>query len=216
MSSELVLAGMEDQPEKPWGKANPRRGANYQDDAIAFVNDFPIGTTLSPEAFDDWAQRRGSLNVPTGAPKQSDAWKAYLQRRHELRSGINKAASHPRMDTPFVIESIGVGLWEVRTPQMAISKTRMLRRIESLCETHHKQLAYLMQSADWSALPIHERIVAESLYDQIDHFREDTERHASRLTCQFAKLEAKLRLAIESGELKPRNGGGGVQFLLES
>jgi hypothetical protein len=212
-SNGLIGTGTDGGSEKPWGKANPNRGANYIDDAMAFIKQFPIGSKLSPEAFDEWAQKRGALNVPTGAPKQSDAWKAYLQRRHELRYGINRAATHPRMEPPFVIDAISFGLWEVRTPQMSISQNKILVGVQSLFNTRRRQLAYLMQSADWSALPVHERIFAENLYDQIDNFREDVERHANRLTLQFSRLESKLRTAIESGEVHCENGG--IQRLLE-
>src|SRR5690349_4656093 len=99
MSTELIRSDVS--IDRPWGKANPRRGAGHTDTALMFLRDHPVGETLTPEKFDEWAQRLGLLNVPTGAPKQSDAWLAHLQRRHQLRYNINKAATHPRMDTPF-------------------------------------------------------------------------------------------------------------------
>lgn len=193
--------------EKPWGSANPLRGANHEDTAASFVRDYPPGTTLKQDEFDEWAQRHGLLNVPTGAPKKSDAWLAHLQRRHQLRYNINMAGSHPRMEIPFVVESIKGGNLEVRTPQLAISKCKLTDRLETLCVTKRRQLAYLMQSADWSGLPQHERIVAETLYDDIDMFQQKIELEATCLNGKFAKLESKLRRAVESGRIKPQNGG---------
>jgi hypothetical protein len=193
--------------ERPWGKANPRRGAGHTSTAVAFLKDHPVGETLSPEAFDEWAQRHGLLNVPTGAPKQSDAWLAHLQRRHQLRYNINKAASHPRMDTPFVIEAVGRDLWEVRSPHIAITRSDMLQRVETLLVAKRKQLNYLMQSADWSILPPYERVIAEEIYNDIDAFQEDVERQASRLGRRLVRLEHKIRRAVETGEVQPVNGG---------
>lgn len=196
------------QPEGlPTRPANPRRGANHVDMALAFLHDHPVGTSLQPDAFDRWVQHRGFMNVPLGAPKDSDAWMAYLQRRHHLRYNINKAASHPRMQTPFVIETVGPGLWEVRPPQVAISRTKMLAQMESLVGTKRKQLRYLMESADWSILPPHDRAIAETLYDDIDMFQRKVELETECLGQKFTKLEHKLRVALETGALRPQDGG---------
>lgn len=196
-------------PESPWGQANPMRGVNHVDTAIAFLAEFPVGSFLSQDAFDDWAQRHGLLNVPTGAPKRSDAWMAHLQRRHHLRYGINQAGAHPRMETPFVVESVkgNLGQLEVRSPDVAIQKNRFLDRVESLCKTKRQQLAYLMQSADWSSLPPEERLTAEMLHYDIEMFQKQMALQSSCLSEKFDRLELRLRRAVESGELRTRNGG---------
>lgn len=196
------------QSEEPvWGRANPRRGAGFEDAAIAFVHEFPIGGTLTAEQFDEWAMQVGLLKPPASRAKQSDAWQAHLQRRHQLKYGINKASAHPRMNTPFIIETVGSGVWEVRSPHFAISRSTMLDRIESLIKTRRQQLAYLMQSADWAILPPHERTVAESLYDDIEMLKQRMELESQGLANKFAKLERKLRKAVERGDIKPANGG---------
>src|SRR4051812_16127758 len=123
---------MNDVSAKPWGEANPRRGANYETEAAAFVRAFPVGTTLTAEAFDGWAQDKGLLKVPASAKKKSDAWLAHLQRRHQLRYSINTAGTHPRMDTPFIIEAVGQNIWEVRSPETAIARNQTVERIKSL------------------------------------------------------------------------------------
>lgn len=193
--------------EKPYGECNPLRGANHVDAAMAFVAEFPIGSILSPERFDDWAHKKGFLNVPDGARKSSDAWLAHLQRRHQLHYNINKAATHRRMDVPFAVEFVRNGMWEVRPPHISIAKTKITQRVESLLGTKRKQLDYLMQSADWNVLPPHERIFAESLYDDLDMYQQQIELHTRNLSNKFSKLESKIKRAVESGEIKPQNGG---------
>jgi hypothetical protein len=202
-----------------WGMANPRRGIHHIDPALAFVRDFPIGTVLSPDAFDRWAHQRGLLNVPIGAPKQADVWKAHLQRRHELKYRINRASTHPRMTefgvSPFTIEKAGRDAWEVRAPHVAISQSRFTEQIVSLLVTKKRKLGYLMQSADWSVLPPHERAFAEALYDDIDGFGQMMDMQAGILHAKFAKLEAKIRRGLESGEMQPKNHGFQTILALE-
>jgi hypothetical protein len=205
MSTAIATYGGDN--EKKWGQANPRRGATHEDTARSFVTRFPVGTTLSAEEFDEWAQSAELLKTPVSTRRDTDAWKAHLQRRHELKYSINQAGSHPRMDTPFVIEVVAQGVWEVRAPQVAISRNKMLDRVESLTKTKRKKLAYLMQSADWSILPPHERAFAEALFDDIEMFQEQLNLSARALSSKFSKLENRLRRAVECGDIKPRNGG---------
>lgn len=195
----------------PWGEAHPMRGKNHEDIAVAFVTAFPVGSVLSPDEFDSWTQHAGILNVPTGAPKTSDAWKAHLQRRHELRYNINKAGPHPRMAdrgvTPFVIDYAGGKKWEVRTPHESISRSGLPRKLEMLVSSHRRRLRYLMQSEDWDALSPYARVAAEALYDDITNFAQMTDVLAGQLAAKFSRLEANIKRAVESGETTPRNGG---------
>lgn len=206
MNSITTIAGHIDEPS--WGRANPARGAGYEDAARAFVVAFPVGSRLTAEEFDEWAQSGGLLPVPRDADRKSDAWQAHLQRRHQLKYSINKAGSHPRMQpNAFIIETIAMGTLEVRSPYFAISRSTMLNKIDSLINTKRKQLAYLMQSADWSVLPPHERAMAESLYDDIDMLKQRMDLESEGLAHKFRKLEVKLRKAVESGVVRPANGG---------
>jgi hypothetical protein len=203
---------------KPWGEANDRRGKGHTDLAKVFVKDHPIGTALSADTLDEWMAQHGMLELPLPeAPKNSDAWMGHLQRRHIMRGRLNKAGTHPRMSEegsmPFIITAIKGG-YEVRSPEIAASKAELPRKISRLTQTKRQQLAYLMQSADWSALPPHERSIAETIYDDIDAFTADIKTDADRISRKLAKLEHRIRLALEAGEIKPRNHG--IQGLLES
>jgi hypothetical protein len=193
----------------PWGEANPLRGAGYTEIATAFVLDFPVGTQILVEEFDEWAQNRGILDVPEGARKGSAIWKAHIDNRHKLKTGINAAGTHPRMDTPFILDVTSEGkTWEVRAPQVAMKKRdKQLSRLATLVSTNRKQLAYLMQSADWHALPIHERIFAESLYDDITQLWKEVQSKVVFFGEKYGKLESRLRKSVASGEITPRNGG---------
>jgi hypothetical protein len=173
--------------------------------AIQFVMDFQIGMTLTPFQFDEWARKYRLLNTPPDIPKQSDAWLAHLQRRHQLRYNINKEAL--RLESPYIIEAVGGKVWEVRTPATAISKNRIAHRVQTLTVTKRRQLRRLMASADWSMLPPHERTVAEALSDDIDLFAGATKYHAEALETKFIKLQLKLKHAVESGDVYPVNDG---------
>ena len=120
-----------------WGSANEKRGVNYRQ-AVQFVNDFPIGTTLTNEDFDKWAHHHGYINVPFDADKQSDVWLAHLTRRNQLRTNIFKASSHVAMRdfgvSCFVItmtKGAGGGMI-VETPEVALQQTSFANKIETL------------------------------------------------------------------------------------
>jgi hypothetical protein len=197
--------------ERPWGIANPKRGLRYHELALAFVKDHPIGTTLTVEEFDTWAQHRGELNVPTGAPKHSDAWKAHLQRRHELRNKLRTASCHPRMlesgSTPFSLDQITQGALEVRKPQDAIVHANIPKKIASLITTKRKQLDYVMQSADWEHIPPHLKERLETIHEDIDAFKENIDLHERHLSQKLVRLQLKLKREIEIGAITPVNHG---------
>lgn len=191
--------------------ANPRRGQPRHDDAVAFVEAYPIGSKLTVDEFDAWAGSRGLFVVPSDVPKSSDQWMAHLQRRHQLRYSINVSGAHPRMiergHPPFVVETASLGKLVVRSPEEAIRRNRVAQAVDALISTKKRQLRYLMESADWAALPQVERNIAEEIYDDIDGFREEIEVKTRRLNAKFMRLETTLRRGIESGAVQPRNGG---------
>ena len=220
---ETTLAVIES--NQPWGEANKLRGIAYHDHALAFAGAFEVGKTLTPDAFDEWAHQRGYMpQRPETMDKRSDSWLAHLQRRHELRYRINQAATHPRMTDSgaksFIIVALRRGpnpkdqLWEVRSPEAAIAQHEAARRIESLITTKRRQLAYLMQSADWAQLPPAERIVAEELHSDITYYEQRVVLESKQLEDKFGRLRLKLKRAVAAGELKPINGG--VRALTES
>jgi hypothetical protein len=215
MSDDITTRGPDD-VEPVWGEASSQRGLSHLQQAIEFVTDHPIGTRLSAADFDQWAQRHGLLNLPVNAPKNSDAWKAHLMRRHELRYRINRSGAHPRLReqnaTPFSLDKVQTNLYEVRAPHASATLLGIPNKVASLVDTNRKKLSYLLQSADWDVLPPYERMVAESLYDDIDGFSDDVHSRCNRLDHKFSKLQARLKRAIDLGEIKPRNHG--IQQLL--
>lgn len=97
--------------------------------------------------------------------------------------------------------------YEVCSPQLAAVRAKVPAKIASLVGTKRKQLAYLMQSADWDNLPPHERAVAETIYDDIEQFSIETVSRADFISKKLSKLEHRLRMAVDAGSLRPRNGG---------
>lgn len=198
-----------------WGEAGDKRGLTYTDMAAAFVAAFPIGKTLVTNELgiselDQWFHDNGYLNVPFGAPKNSDVWKAYLQRRHELRYKINNAGAHPRMHDrggAFTIESVGIGSYAVRSPQQAIANNKLAAKVLSLTETKGKQLDRLMQSADWEKLPPYEQVIAASLYEDIERFTASVHNDVTFLDTKFGTLRARIDALQTKGALDNVNGG---------
>lgn len=185
--------------------ANPRRGLTAAEPAEGFVQAFPVGSRLTPEQFDGWAKDQGLLTVPEVTDRQSDAWKAHLQRRHELKFRLNRAGTHPRMtdhgSTPFSIESVSSGVWEVRAPEIAIANTRMLYQVSSLLTTKRKTLRFLIESADWSVLPPWEVMFAKSLFHDINRFSNLVQNETLCLDQKFVELQMKFADAIAKGEM---------------
>jgi hypothetical protein len=195
-------------PDRPI-KDNPRRGAEHEDLANLFVDDHPVGSVLTPDQFDEWAHARRLLYVPMkGTPKNSDAWKAHLQRRYELKRKITSSSTTKRMKTPYVIETVGGanGLWEVRSPQKALSLKEPGRKVDNIVKTQRRQIERLYQSADWSQLPAYEQLFARSLLMGIDTFAATVEAHGQGLDEQFQELRARLTNYQAQGEIKSIDG----------
>lgn len=208
--NNLIKAG-ESSPNDPWGKASDRRGIGYTEIAKEFLRDHPVGSVLSASAFDQWLADHELLIIPNpDLPKNSDGWLGHLQRRHIIRGRINNSATHPRMRDEgadaFIITATRGG-FEVRSPNVAAAKTELAKKVATLAETKRKQLAYLMQSADWPNIPPHERAVAEAIYDDIEAFAEDTRISADRISRKLAKLEHRVRQAMDAGHITSTNGG---------
>lgn len=203
--------------EEAWGKVNDRRGTayagngvSYTDYAVDFSRSFPIGTILTHSQFDQWLQYRGLLVIPSAdAPKNSDAWMGHLQRRYQNRDKLNKAAIHPRMrergSVPFLIAAYAGG-YEIQAPHTAAVHSHLGDDITSLTETKKKQIAYLMQSADWTQLPPYERAVAQEIFEAINEFSEDIKTGADRIGRKLVRLEGRIRTSMERGEMQSLDG----------
>lgn len=197
---EGTLPEVRDCNDKPWGVANERRGGSSTDLAIEFVKDFPLGSNLSVEQFDQWAHDHERLTLPSARAmkdKQSDGWKAHLMRRHEVKKSINSAGAHPRLtkrgSTPFWIASTGYGYLTVRSPQDTVARGELGRKVASITDTHRRLLDYLMQSAEWSKLSPNVQAKVETLYENIVHFKGRVDLEIGYLRTQGENVEALMR-----------------------
>jgi len=199
--------------QPPWGEANAKRGTSKMTQAaVRFVQAFPIGSELTPAQFDQWAHAQGYLRIPMGAEKDSDAWLAHLQRRHQFRYKMNKAATHPRLRdeegvTPFTLDAMKFDVWRVRAPHDAAIKNRVIQRADTLMTTKRQQVDYLLQSADYKELPAYERMFADAMYEDLENFHAMIALQSEQLDKKFAKLQATLKHALETGTVVPRNHG---------
>jgi hypothetical protein len=188
-----------------WKPANKVKGLKDHVHAVAFIKEFPIGTTLSGDQLDDWFERQGLLTVPHNVAKSSIAWRAHLHDRHTARSHINRGASHPRMMDenlpPFSIESIGQGVFEVRSTHAAAIYADIPRRVHSVTETKKKKLMYLMQSVDWSRIPADDRLRCETIYDNIEGLSKIIGFNCEQIENNIARLELRLRRLRETDRL---------------
>lgn len=206
-----------DESEPKWGTANKRRGTQaWTELAIQFLKDWPIGSRVTIDQFDEWAEQHDLLVVPRlgGAPveKSSDAWLAHLQRRHRVRYSMNKAAAHPRMHMerntqPFSLDLIGEKTLKVRSALQSIAHSQIGDKVQRVLTRRRQQLGYLMQSVDWNAIPVYEKMFASTLYDDIDKFERTITGDADWLTNKFNQLRHRLDLLIKNGSVLPRNGG---------
>jgi hypothetical protein len=214
MNALATTTSVSSVPVKP---ANAIRGKGYHDQAVVFSETFPIGAILTPEKFDEWAHQHGFLNVPNGAPKHSDVWLAHLQRRHQLRYSLNKAATHPRMfeehRRPFTIDYAGQKIWEVRAPHEAIRRHDTARKLEGLATVQRRKLLYLQQSEDFSLLAPDLRNQIAEITDAIEEMLERTQLDAKHLQRHIDRVETRIQASLASGEVKPVNGG--IAYLLE-
>ena len=201
----------ENRTVSPIGEANPLRGASFHNAAVAFVRKFPTGTELTAEEFDDHCFAAGINYAPTDRTKGSEAWQAFLQRRHQAKVGINKAASHPRMldiemCQPFSIVQQGQGRLVVKSALEAAVTTSTAKQVESLVNSKKTALRHLLQSVDFNSLaPAHQAQV-QNLFDNIEDYEYQIKGSSQRLTQKFDRLRVGFRDLIALGTLKPQNG----------
>ena len=195
----------------PVRAANPRRGAAYREAAINFSRHWPIGSNLTWEEFCQWAHERGLLEEawPPVTDRNSMEWLAFLQRRHQARESLNKAASHPSLiphGGAFFVAASGGGLW-VRSTLQQIVGGKLIEKIGSLANTKREQLEHLIQSTDWTQLQPHLRLTVEDLNDDLDNWIERVGLDASHMEARMQKLSSRLRDLVAIGEVVPLNGG---------
>jgi hypothetical protein len=194
------------------GQANPKRGLKDHQYAVAFIRQFPIGSVLSADRFDDWLVEAGMLAaVPRHLSKNSVEWKAHLQDRHNAKMRLNRGGNHPRLLdenlTPFSLDSVGQGTFEVRSPQAAVINSELPRKVENVANTKRRRLKRLMQSIDWATIPERDKLRAEMIVLDIDEFVQLLTMKADQIEYKFKQLENRIKAEVDAGTLQPRNGG---------
>jgi hypothetical protein len=100
---------VEDDTSLPWKVATKKRGLQYHLQAVAFINTFPLGTIFSTKEFDGFIDKSKIYRVPFGSSPDSDAYKAYVYRRHNFMRSLIAAGTHPRMIdagvSPFTVST---------------------------------------------------------------------------------------------------------------
>lgn len=193
------------------GEANPLRGASYHKAAVSFIHKFPVGTELSVTEFDSFCVARGVNRSPVDSATGSDAWQAFLQRRHQAKNNINKAGSHSRMlDEPlcqaFSIVQQGQGRLVVKSALEAAVTTQTAKQIESLVSSKKVALRHLLQSVDFAALAPAQQAQVQNLYDNIEDYEYQVRGSSERLNQKFDRLRIGFKTLIELGTIKPQNG----------
>jgi hypothetical protein len=135
----------------PWERENPKRGASSHDLALAFIEDFPIGSQLSQDRFGQWLQHH---NLLVTAPRGSIGRGEYTSERKKWRGKINNAASHSRMNAAinatFTISLIAQETLEVRDCLVALATTDNVRPIELHAKARRRQMNHWAAGIDWS------------------------------------------------------------------
>lgn len=215
LATQIANSLNTDIPVRP---ANLRRGASYRDAAIDFIKKWPLQSHLTWEEFCLWAYEEGLLEElpPKHADKKSKEWLAHLQLRHQAKTNLNKAASHPSMipyGGAFFIASSAGGLFVRSTAQQMI-EGGLTKSVGDLANTKRKQLEYLIQSTDWAQLPEPTRNTVEDLKDDLDNWIARVSLDAEHMENRLSKLKGRLDRMVKSGDVKALNGG--IAGLLES
>jgi hypothetical protein len=195
----------------PFGVANEKRGANYRNIAVEFAKMYPIGTVILMSEFDEFAISFGGIAPPSCTEKGSEGWLAFMQRRHQFKTNINKASAHPDMErlgvSPFVVEQEQAQKLVVKTPYDAATKNRMGKQLASLLETKQRRLKHLMQSVDYAALPPLEQVKVGMLAGQVHDFERRIRREIGDLEEKFNDVRSGISGLLKDGRVVPQNGG---------
>ena len=201
--------------------ANKLRGKGYNDLAVALVARFPIGSTISHAEFDAFLEENGVLTAPKPVgeqvkiDKQADAWKAHMQRRHEVLTGLYKASTHPRMQegsTPFVLKPTK-GAYLMQAPLPTLAQGSIASDIEKLIGTKKKQLRYLRESLDYGQLSPVTQMQIKLLDRNLRFFEHHLQTDVAMLNETFNDIREQISKEVKSGTITPVNHG--IAGLLE-
>lgn len=187
------------------------------DAALLFGRMYPLGSSITVKEFDEFAIKYCGIAPPTNTEKGSEGWLAFMQRRHQTKSEINNAASHPRMirhgARPFIIEQGKGAMLVVREPHEAIIHSNVASKVGSVIDNQYTKLRYLMESIDFGLLPPETKGQVRALVEHIDDYKAQMDFSTSQLSKKFYALGSEIRHYVKIGAITPKNGA--IAALLE-
>jgi hypothetical protein len=177
----------------PWAPKRERfREPKHLSDAIALADTFPINTPFTVEEFDLWASTRNRYAIPQDSDKQGDAWKATLQRRHELIQGINRASETQDMlshgGAYALVNERGGKLQRISPEQHIAHPSLSMRKLKSLLTTKRAQLEHALRAEDFTAKHPYVKALYVKLYRQIENFETHIKGQVEVLDTEFYGL----------------------------
>lgn len=159
----------------PWASKRERlREPKHLSDAISLADTFPINIPFTVEEFDLWASTRNRYTIPQDGDKQGDAWKATLQRRHELIQGINRASETSDMRSHggayALVNERGGKLQRISPGQHMAHPSLSMRKLKSLLTTKRAQLEHALRAEDFTGKHPYVKTLYIKLYRQIENF----------------------------------------------
>lgn len=154
--------------QSKWGVGKKNKGLGSQEIAKRWVTQFPKGTTVTPEEFDEWGIAQGILEEPHSKEKGSNEWNGHLSKRNRLRYRINAAGMHSRMgEDTFVIRVINRHEYEVQSCTDAILKGKKIwQKIRSQGNTSMQNMLDLIHSEEYRSLPERKLMRLEAICEQ--------------------------------------------------
>lgn len=154
-----------------WPRPHPKRGAAYHEIALAFIEAFPLETSLTATEFDAFLRKNGLIDAP---PKRESAgWDAHVTKRRGLRRNINKAGMHPRMiergHATFVLQFMARDKYRVERPEAVLAKTNPAKELGQHCKTIDRRISHML-----GAVPLDQH--SEPVIDAIHRYRTEKER----------------------------------------
>lgn len=206
-----VMQIQNDQSRNDIGNSHPKLGASYHESACAFIKQFPIGTMMTVQDFDAWVIEHGMAAPPTSTEKNSEGWLAFLQRRFQAKTNLNKAGAHERMThaglSPFCIYQLGQGRLEIRKPFDAVMSGRMAQEVNTLVNTKYRRVKQLIQSIDLQELPPANQVMVMNLATNIEDFKNRVNYETDQLNTKYQRLRDDLRRLVMIGAVQTKNGG---------
>lgn len=188
-----------------------RTVARYSRYAVAFSEMWLPEAKVTTREFSQWAHDQGLLPAPepeeavlhdgsiVPVDKDSDKWRAHVQRRNEVRFNINIAAMDSTMQVlarggPFMIDVLDSrrGALVVRNSINALLARSTANKMDSYTETQRRRLFYILDSTDWDSVPEHEVLNLEELVGDINTYVGNIQYQNRRLAGKFRRLESRL------------------------